>query len=96
MERVRRMIHTDPDPQVLANCLTCLMQVEDFASLAADKALVYSLVNRIKEFTDWAQCQVMELCSHYTPGSESEVYDFLNALEDRMSHSNSAVVMAGQ
>ena len=30
----------------------------------------------------------------YTPESEKEVFDILNALEDRMQHANSAVVMA--
>lgn len=37
---------------------------------------------------------MLELTSHYQPGSESEVFDILNALEDRMSHVNSAVSMA--
>ena len=32
---------------------------------------------------------VLELVSHYVPASEDEVYDFLNALEDRMTHTNS-------
>jgi vesicle coat complex subunit len=47
-----------------------------------------------QDFSDWSQCQVMELVSHYVPSSENEVYDFLNALEDRMSHANSAVALS--
>jgi hypothetical protein len=42
-----------------------------------------------QEFSDWIQCQVLELSAHYKPSSEAEVYDFLNALEDRMTHANS-------
>ena len=37
---------------------------------------------------------MLELASHYVPVSESEVFDLLNSLEDRMGHTNSAVVMA--
>ncbi len=37
---------------------------------------------------------MLELASYYRPSSEAEVYDLLNALEDRMGHVNSAVVVA--
>lgn len=36
----------------------------------------------------------MEFATHYRPSDEQEVYDFMNVLDDRLSHSNSAVVMA--
>ena len=48
----------------------------------------------LQEFSEWAQCQVLEFASHYRPSGEQEVYDFMNVLDDRLSHSNSAVVMA--
>lgn len=48
----------------------------------------------LQEMTDWGQCSVLELAAYYTPANEAEVYDILNALEDRMSHVNSAVVLA--
>ncbi|EFJ51657.1 hypothetical protein VOLCADRAFT_56821 [Volvox carteri f. nagariensis] len=103
--QVKRLLATDTDVQVIANCLSVLMQVGsdqpralsdklEPPSRLAEKALVYSLLNRIKEFSDWGQCQVLQLATHYTPTSEAEVYDMLNALEDRMGHVNSAVVMA--
>ncbi len=45
-----------------------------------------------QEFSEWAQCAVLEVASHYVPGGgEAEVYDLLNVLEDRMAHTNSAV-----
>eukprot|EP00195_Chlamydomonas_chlamydogama_P008244 CAMPEP_0202904088 /NCGR_PEP_ID=MMETSP1392-20130828/27835_1 /ASSEMBLY_ACC=CAM_ASM_000868 /TAXON_ID=225041 /ORGANISM="Chlamydomonas chlamydogama, Strain SAG 11-48b" /LENGTH=846 /DNA_ID=CAMNT_0049591569 /DNA_START=246 /DNA_END=2786 /DNA_ORIENTATION=+ len=93
-DKVRHMLRADNDPQVIANGLTVLMQVEDVKRLSGDKGLLYSLVNRIKEFSDWSQCQVLEVVSHHVPANDSEVYEFLNALEDRMGHTNSAVVMA--
>lgn len=47
-----------------------------------------------QDFSEWAQCQVLEAVSGYRPASEDEVFDIMNALDDRLSHSNSAVVMA--
>eukprot|EP00201_Polytomella_parva_P018173 CAMPEP_0175071818 /NCGR_PEP_ID=MMETSP0052_2-20121109/19478_1 /TAXON_ID=51329 ORGANISM="Polytomella parva, Strain SAG 63-3" /NCGR_SAMPLE_ID=MMETSP0052_2 /ASSEMBLY_ACC=CAM_ASM_000194 /LENGTH=323 /DNA_ID=CAMNT_0016339079 /DNA_START=43 /DNA_END=1014 /DNA_ORIENTATION=+ len=94
LEEVRRLLFSDSDPHVVANCLSVILEVEQSFKKLADKVLVYSLINKLKEFTDWGQCLVLELVSHYVPVSEEEVYDILNALEDRMSHVNSAVVMA--
>ncbi len=34
--------------QVLANCLTLMMQVQGVKKLVSNKALMYSLINRIK------------------------------------------------
>lgn len=94
VDKVRHLLHHEGDPQVVANCLAVLMQLEDVEALAKDKVLVYNMVNRLKEFSDWAQCQILELTAHYKPSSEAEVYDIMNALDDRLSHVNAAVVMA--
>lgn len=48
----------------------------------------------LQEFSEWAQCQVLEVAAQYQPSSEQEVFDLMNVLDDRLSHSNSAVVMA--
>ena len=48
----------------------------------------------MQDFSEWAQCQVLEVASHYQPADEQEVYDIMNVLDDRLAHSNSAVVMA--
>lgn len=34
---------------------------------------------------------MLEFVAHYTPGSKEEVYDIMNALDDRLSTPNSAV-----
>jgi len=47
-----------------------------------------------QDFSEWAQCQVLEAVSGYRPSNEQEVYDIMNVLDDRLLHSNSAVVMA--
>jgi hypothetical protein len=48
----------------------------------------------LQEFSDWSQCQVVELAAAYEPVAEAEIYDMMNALEDRLTVTNSAVVLA--
>lgn len=47
----------------------------------------------MQEFSEWAQCQVLEFAAQYQPKDEEEVYGIMNVLDDRLSHSNTAVVM---
>ncbi|GBG88693.1 hypothetical protein CBR_g48222 [Chara braunii] len=49
---------------------------------------------RMKEFSEWAQCLVLELVSKYVPAHANETFDIMNVLEDRLVHANSAVVLA--
>lgn len=49
---------------------------------------------RIKEFSEWAQCLVLELVTKYVPADNSEIFDIMNLLEDRLQHANGAVVLA--
>lgn len=51
-------------------------------------------VCRIKEFSEWAQCLVLDLVSKYVPADSSEIFDIMNLLEDRLQHANGAVVLA--
>ena len=48
----------------------------------------------MKEFSEWAQCIVLELVSRYVPEEAGEGFDIMNLLEDRLQHANSAVVLA--
>jgi hypothetical protein len=48
LQHVQQLLGQDGDPQVAANCLTLLMQVQGVKRLASNKALMYSLINRIK------------------------------------------------
>ena len=49
---------------------------------------------RIKEFSEWAQCIVLELVSKYVPVDSNEIFDIMDLLEDRLQHANGAVVLA--
>lgn len=48
----------------------------------------------MKEFSEWAQCIVLELVSKYVPMDSEEIFDIMNLLEDRLHHANGAVVLA--
>lgn len=52
------------------------------------------LACRIKEFSEWAQCTVLELVAKYVPSDSNEIFDIMNLLEDRLQHANGAVVLA--
>ena len=48
----------------------------------------------MQDFSEWGQCQVLDFVSRYRPADADEVYDIMNALDDRLATPNSAVVLA--
>ncbi|KAL6615614.1 hypothetical protein ACP70R_037884 [Stipagrostis hirtigluma subsp. patula] len=102
---LKALMLSDPDAQVVANCLHALQEIwtlEAANSEAAareietlySKPVVFYLLNRIKEFSEWAQCAVLELASKFLPSDNNEIFDIMNLLEDRLQHANGAVVLA--
>ncbi|KAK7410358.1 hypothetical protein VNO78_01079 [Psophocarpus tetragonolobus] len=102
---LKHLLLNDPDTQVVANCLSALQEIWTLESSTSEEAareretllskpIVYYLLNRIKEFSEWAQCLVLELVSKYIPADNSEIFDIMNLLEDRLQHANGAVVLA--
>jgi len=68
----------DRDPQVAANCIVALQEIRaKDGGLTLDKSIVFHLLNRIKEFSEWSQCIVLELVAHYSPESEKDVFDIM-------------------
>ena len=55
---------------------------------------LYVFTHRIKEFSEWAQCLVLELASKFLPSDNNEIFDIMNLLEDRLHHANGAVVLS--
>lgn len=92
LEEVRRMLISDRDASVVANCLIVLREIDGERALAT-KQNVYGLINRIKDFTQWSQVTILETVALYKPADKSETFDVMNALEDRLQSSNSAVVL---
>ncbi|AQK96797.1 hypothetical protein Zm00014a_041253 [Zea mays] len=102
---LKALMLSDPDAQVVANCLHALQEIwtlEAANSEAAareietlySKPVVFYLLNKIKEFSEWAQCIVLELASKFLPSDNNEIFDIMNLLEDRLQHANGAVVLA--
>eukprot|EP00803_Ostreobium_quekettii_P007696 evm.model.scf_696.5 EVM.evm.TU.scf_696.5 scf_696:47608-59307(+) len=81
------------DVEVVGNCLAVMMSIEGPSKLT-NKTMIYNLLNRLKEFSEWHQCQILELVANYRVSGEEEVFDIMNVLEDRMTSTNSALVMA--
>ena len=93
VEHLRVMLTDDPSPEVTSNCVAALRELDGPKSLTG-KRVVYSLLNRLKGCSEWAQCLVLDLVAQYEPDSPDEMYDIMNLLEDRLRHNNSAVVLA--
>ncbi|XP_024027067.1 beta-adaptin-like protein A [Morus notabilis] len=102
---LKHLLLNDPDTQVVANCLSALQEIWSSEATTSEEALrdretllskpvVYYLLNRIKEFSEWAQCLVLELVAKYVPSDSNEIFDIMNLLEDRLHHANGAVVLA--
>ena len=87
------MLVSDRDASVVANCLIVLRELDGDTAMAT-KQNVYGLINRIKDFSEWSQVTILEVVALYSPADKTETFDIMNALEDRLQHSNSAVVLA--
>ncbi|XWS70343.1 hypothetical protein CRYUN_Cryun03dG0039900 [Craigia yunnanensis] len=102
---LKHLMLNDSDTQVVANCLSALQEIWSAEASTSEEAsrerealiskpVIYYLLNRIKEFSEWAQCLVLELITKYVPSDSSEIFDIMNLLEDRLHHANGAVVLA--
>ncbi|KAI3992550.1 hypothetical protein MKX01_022641 [Papaver californicum] len=102
---LKTLLLNDSDSQVVANSLSALQEIWSLEAINSEEAfrerecllskpVVYYLLNRIREFSEWAQCLVLDLVSKYVPTDSSEIFDIMNLLEDRLQHANGAVVLA--
>lgn len=102
---LKELMLRDLDAQVVANCLCALQEIlaqegNNIEVAGVEKDILVSphiiryLLNRIKDFNEWAQCLVLDLVTKYVPLDPNETFDIMNLLEDRLQHANSAVVLA--
>ncbi|KAG5540672.1 hypothetical protein RHGRI_020788 [Rhododendron griersonianum] len=102
---LKHLLLNDPDTQVVANCLSALQEIWSLEASQSEEAsrereallskpVIYYFLNRMKEFSEWAQCLVLELVAKYVPSDSNEIFDIMNLLEDRLQHANGAVVLA--
>ncbi|XP_075641863.1 beta-adaptin-like protein A isoform X2 [Castanea sativa] len=104
-QTLKQLMLSDSDTQVVANCLTALQEIWSAEASTSEEAsrereallskpVVYNFLNRIREFSEWAQCLVLDLAAKYVPSDNNEIFDIMNLLEDRLQHANGAVVLA--
>ena len=53
-----------------------------------------ALLNRMRDFNDWAQCMLLEVVSRHEPKDQSELIDIMNLLETRLRSTNCGVILA--
>lgn len=95
IEKVKVMLQTDTDTQVITSCLYVLQQLGALNSATLPKPLMISLMNNVRSFSEWGQCLLMGiLLQHYRPETEEERFDVLEVLDFGLNHTNSAVIMA--
>jgi vesicle coat complex subunit len=85
----------DREAQVVANVLLTLNEVLlEEGGIAVSQQMVHHLLNRIKDFSDWGQCTVIDLLTRkYTPVDEEELFGIMNLLDVCLKVANSAVVL---
>jgi len=83
----------DRDTSVIASAI-CALEEMDGRKTPVEKKVVHLLLNRMREFNEWAQVVVLGLVARYQPIEPQETFDIMNLLEERLRHSNAAVVLA--
>lgn len=85
----------DRDAQVVSNALLALNEMlADEGGVALNQAMAHHLLNRIREFSDWGQCTVIDLLTKkYVPANEDELFGIMNLLDVCLKVANSAVVL---
>ena len=58
----------DSDPLVTINAIEAVNEITaDKGGIDIDRALIIPLLNRIKEFNEWGQSIILDICSKYDP-----------------------------
>jgi len=88
----------DKDTLVVVNAIHALNEIlADEGGMAINTKIVHHLLNRLHTFNEWGQMSILEMVSRYRPSgakAKDEIFDIMNLLEDRLRHSNSALVLA--
>jgi vesicle coat complex subunit len=68
----------DKDTQVMTNALVALNEIlRSEGGMAINKLIIFHLLSRIKDFSEWGQCTVIELVSKYTPENQEEMFEIM-------------------
>ena len=84
----------DREPQVVVNCIAALNEIlAEEGGIAINQPMIHYLLGRMREFSDWGQCAVLELVAKYTPVNEDEMFGIMNLLDGSLKVANSSVVL---
>ena len=85
---------SDHDALVVINAVEAINEISaDKGGIDISRQLVISLLNRIREFNEWGQSVILDMCAKYQPENKDEMFDIMNLLEDRFKHASSSVVL---
>ncbi len=79
---------------MVANCLCALQEIYLAEASRSDGSLKDRDSLYLKDFSEWAQCLVLDVVSKYVSSNLEESFKMMDILEDRLQHANSAVVLA--
>lgn len=85
----------DNDTLVCTNALSVLNEVLALdGGIQINKSILFFLLNRLRDMSEWQIPVILDLVLKYTPASEDEMFDIMNLLEERLRGNNSAVILA--
>ncbi|XP_066922710.1 uncharacterized protein [Clytia hemisphaerica] len=85
----------DNHSQVTMNAFLALDEVlRETGGLSLTKDIVRKMLSRLPDFNEWSQCMLLNRLVRYQPQDEDEIIEYLNFLDDRLTHSNKGVVLA--
>lgn len=62
--------------------------------MAINRQIISHLLQRMSEFNEWGQCNILKILSTYVPSSQEELFHIMNILDPCLRISNSAVLLA--
>lgn len=61
----------DKDPLVVINAIEAINEIQaDKGGIDIDRSLIIPLLNRIKDFNEWGQSIILDICSKYEPSDQ--------------------------
>ncbi|CAE8689036.1 unnamed protein product, partial [Polarella glacialis] len=91
---LKRLIH-DSDSHVVANTITALDEVlVDEGGYQPTREVITGMLNKLAQFSEWGQCNILRLLTKYQVQDEAEMFDIMNILDSLLKQSSSCVVMS--
>jgi len=87
----------DPDASVVANCIWVLQEImikSPNGGMAINRPIMFMLLNRIHEFSEFGILTILGLVPRYHPLNEEEAFQIMNLLDPVLKTSNAAAALA--